>query len=195
MDERFGAAGRSSTSGARGRFVMPLVAGPSMRAAGANHSSVRNTHAENVRCRAASDARRGEGRRLVRDVGVQAVGGARGRARLLPRRHVARHAGARRPLEGGVDRRRRHGGRPDADADGHLHVRRRGGAVRAGRAGGRRRRRAGDGLRQSRLHAAERRLHRALFLHQGRAALQGRHRQGVVGDARRARARNLLRPR
>src|SRR4051794_22504422 len=45
-------------------------------------------------------------------------------------------------------------------------------------------RRAGDGLRQSRLHAAECRLHRAVLLHQGRVAVEGRHRQGVVGDAR-----------
>ena len=162
-----------------------------MRAAACHATEVRNHHAENVRCRSARAARRGEGRCLVRDGRVQAVGGARGRARLLPRRHVARHAGAGRPVEGGVDRCRRHGRRADAGADGHLHVGRRGGAVRAGRAGGCCRRGAGDGLRQSRLHAAECRLHRAVFLHQGRAAVEGRHRQGVVGDARGARARNL----
>jgi hypothetical protein len=48
--------------------------------------------------------------------------------------------------------------------------------------------------RESCVHAAESRFHGDVFLHQGRAALQGRHRQGVVGGARGRAARNLLRP-
>ena len=66
--------------------------------------------------------------------------------------------------------------------------------LRAGRQGGRRRRRAGDRLRQPCLHAEESGLPRALRLHQGCAAVQGRHRQGVVGGEGAGRARDLSRP-
>jgi hypothetical protein len=52
-------------------------------------------------------------------------------------------------------------------------------AVRAGRPRGRSGGATRDRLRQSRFHAAESRLHDSVFLDQGRAALQGRHRKGV----------------
>ncbi len=52
----------------------------------------------------------------------------------------------------------------------------------------------GERLRQPRFHAAESRLPGDLFLHQGCASVQGRHRQGVLGRARAGGARDLSRP-
>src|SRR5262245_56113918 len=55
----------------------------------------RRTHAQDIARRPPRAARGGEGRRSLRHVGLQAFERALARARLLPRRHGAGHAGAR----------------------------------------------------------------------------------------------------
>ena len=80
----------------------------------------------------------------------------------------------------------------DADADGHLRRRRRGCAFRSDRAAGRGRCRAGDRLRQPRIHAGQSGLPDPVCLHQGCAAQQERHRQGLLGKRGAERARRPI---